>query len=317
MSANQDIPSDAPPSYSDATGASSSRPNANTSRHDGQANNSHLDVPGKSHGSIPPHHRRSMEDENRPLPKGWVRTFDPTNSHQFFVDTTKDPPRSIWVHPYDDDEYLSTLSTEERERIEQESMGRGHPPSKADILAGDTDDEDDHHPTASSSAHHDQDLPPRVGGKGKGKQTFGRKLKDKLTGMTHEERAEERKRRAEEEQRMYEQHLRIRQAMSRAAQTGQPQLLGKDKDGKDLYIEPPSYAGGYGGAYPGGYNPYGSGGIYTTPNARYIRPSNPYNRPNGMGYGGGYGLPLALGGGLMGGMLLGDMAMGGFGGGGL
>jgi len=36
-----------------------------------------------------------------------------------------------------------------------------------------------------------------------------------------------------------------------------------------------------------------------------------------MGYGGGYSLPLALGGGLMGGMLLGDMAMGGFGGGGL
>jgi len=57
-------------------------------------------------------------------------------------------------------------------------------------------------------------------------------------------------------------------------------------------------------------------GVYTTPNARYIRPSNPYSRPYGSGYGGGYGLPLGLGlgGGLMGGMLLGDMAMGGFGG---
>lgn len=247
-----------------------------------------------------------MEDELRPLPPGWVRTFDPEHSHQFFVDTTKDPPRSIWVHPYDDDEYLSTLTSEERERIEEESMGRGHPLSKDDIVASHTDDEDhhDHDPPISG------DLPPRPD-KGKGKdRSFGRKMKDKLTGTTHEEREQERARRAERERQMYEQHQRIRRAMAEAQRTGQPVHVGKDGDGKDIYIEPPApppgpYGyGGYGqGAY--GYNPYRQG-IYTTPNARYIRPPNPYARPAGYGYGGGYGLPLMMGGGLLGGLLIGD-----------
>ncbi|KXL46862.1 hypothetical protein M433DRAFT_153283 [Acidomyces richmondensis BFW] len=284
------IPTDAPPSYDDATGpSSSSRPHATSI-------SSRLSIPGSHDSKIPPEHRRSMEDERRPLPKGWVRTFDPQSHHQFFVDTTADPPRSIWTHPYDDEEYLRSLSSEERERIEQESMHRGYPPRTA----------------SSSSFHTPEELPPR-----EGKKSLGRKLKDKVTGTTHEQRVQERRMRAEQEQRAYEQHRQMRQAMARAAETGQPQYVGKDPDGKDVYVEPPSYQGGYGGYGGGyGYNPY-EGGVYTTPNARYIRPSNPYSRPYGGGYGGGYGMPLALGlgGGLLGGMLLGDMAFGGMGGG--
>lgn len=300
------VPSDAPPAYDEVVGSSASRPNANSSSNGGN----HLQVPGTGkHGGIPAEHRRSMEDEHRPLPKGWVRSFDPENSHQFFVDTTQDPPRSTWVHPYDDEQYLSTLSSKERERVEQESMGRGHPPSKTDILSADTDDEDDQHQGASSSSHqNNQELPPRPDGKGKGKLSFGRKLKDKMTGMSHEDREKERQRRAEEEQALYERHLRIREAMATAQRTGKPQFIGKGKDGKDLYVEPAGYGDGF------GYNPYGNGATHVQGNARYIRPAAPYSRPYGMGYGGGYGLPLAMGGGLMGGMLLGDMAMGGMGG---
>ncbi|KAK3644606.1 hypothetical protein LTR56_009544 [Elasticomyces elasticus] len=318
MSSSQGIPDEAPPPYSAATGSS----NTNTGRTD----NSHLTVPGASSNShgIPTDRRRSMEDEMRPLPTGWVRSFDPESSHHFYVDTTKEPPRSIWVHPYDDDSYLKTLSSSERERVEQESLGRGHPPSKADILAGHTDDEDDehdHHIPGSSTSHAAQgaQLPPRPA---EGKKSFGRKLKDKMTGMTHEEREVERKRRAEEERVVYERHMRIRQAMVKAQQTGQPQLIGKDKNGKDLYIEPPSYNSGLGGYGGGGYgyNPYGSSGMYSAPNSRYVRPAYPYSRPYGGGFGGGYGMPLALGGGLMGGMMLGGMMGGmdgGFGGGGM
>lgn len=240
-----DIPSEPPPSYGEVTGSSSSRPNAG----------SHLNVKGASSShSIDPAHRRSMEDEGRPLPKGWVRSLDPEHHHQFFVDTTKDPPRSIWHHPYDDEEYLSTLPGEERERIEQESMGRGHPPSKHDIIAHDTDEEDDGHVAGSSSGAHGQELPPRP----EGKKSFGRKLKDKVTGMTHEERVTERKKREENERRLYEQHQKIRQAMAKAAQTGEPQLIGKDKDGKDLFIEPPAYQGGGYGGGGYGYSPYNS-----------------------------------------------------------
>lgn len=240
-----------------------------------------------------------MEDEGRPLPEGWVRTFDPREQHQFFVDTTKDPPRSTWVHPYDDDEYLSTLTSEERERIEQESLAKGKHTSTADIAAAHTDDEDDDydHRQHASSSNYPPNLPPREG-KGKGKddgRSFGRKFKDKVTGMTHEQREEERQRRYAQEQQMYERHMAIRQAMVRAQQTGQPQWVGKDGDGKDIYIEPPMYQppmGGY-GARGYGVDPY-RGGVYTTPNAKYIRPPNPYMRGRGYGYGGGYGLPLMM-----------------------
>jgi len=133
---------------------------------------------------------------------------------------------------------------------------------------------------------------------------YGRKLKDKLTSSTHEEREQERRRREELERRQYERHMQFRQAMSKAMQTGQPQFVCKDEKGRDVFVEPPAGYGpgrGYGGGGYG-YNPYASG-PYTNPNARFIRPPQPYARPYGYGYGGGIGLPLM--GGLMGGALLG------------
>lgn len=273
-----------------------------------------------------------MEDEARPLPKGWVRTFDPESEHQFFVDTTADPPRSIWHHPYDDDEFLDKLPAAERERIEQESMtsylGNGkHDPSMEDYIHSHSDLEDDAtHSTAagsSSSAAHTE-LPPRPDGKDKGKgkdRSFGRKLKDKVTGTTHEERQRQRAAREAEEQRMYEQHMRIRKAMAKALQTGEPQPIGKDKDGKELYISPPKqgyggnpYAGGIGGGmgmggYGNAYNPYASG-MYASP-GMYARPGYAYGRPMYGGYGGygrrpGMGMGMPLAGGLLGGALLGS-----------
>lgn len=69
--------------------------------------------------------RRSMELEERPLPEGWVRQWDTNSQHHFYVghfplslrhrrhvdpidqvDTRTNPPRSIWNHPLEDDEYL-------------------------------------------------------------------------------------------------------------------------------------------------------------------------------------------------------------------
>lgn len=73
---------DSPPTYSQATGSSTTGSRLG-------------DKPKGASSNIPPHDRRSMEDENRDLPTGWVRTYDPKNSHQFFVDTTSNPPRSI------------------------------------------------------------------------------------------------------------------------------------------------------------------------------------------------------------------------------
>ena len=264
-----------------------------------------------------------MEDEGRALPEGWIRQYDPKEDHQFFVDTKANPPRAIWHHPYDDDQFLRTLSSEERERVQE----LNRVPTRHDI--GADSDEEEHETSAAagkrtttparpsvSAGGPSAELPPRPQ-----KQGFGSKLKDKVTGSTHEEREERRKQRAEEEKRQYEAHLAYRRAMNRAMETGQPQLLGKDKDGHDIFIEPPTglnqgYGGGYGQGYSGGgygINPYRQGpyanpyqtGAYANPNARFIRPQNPYNRPYGYGYGGGYGLPLA--GGLLGGALLGGL----------
>ncbi|KAH9224208.1 hypothetical protein DL95DRAFT_400735 [Leptodontidium sp. 2 PMI_412] len=262
-------------------------------------NNNNLQVPNTRNG-IPPHDRRSMEDEFRSLPHGWTRQYDEQSHHQFFVDTLATPPRSIWHHPYDDEEYLSSVTPEERSRIQ--SLHRV--PTHADIQAESSGD-DEHE--ASSSSH---PPPPPRGNTEKlsGAHKFGRKMKDKLTSSTHEEREAQRRQRAEEEQQAYERHLHIRRQMSKAMETGQPQLLGKDRNGKDVYIEPPQMPTGYGyggGGY--GYNPYNQGpyGPYGNQGVRYMRPAYPYGRPYGGGYGGGYGLPLV--GGLVGGAVLGGL----------
>lgn len=287
-------PTEPPPPYQASSSSAPPKP-------------THLEVPHKTRNGIPPSMRRSMEDEARPLPANWVRQYDSKSHHQFFVDTSTSPPRSIWHHPYDDETYLSSLSPEERERVQ--SL---HPvPSRADIEAESSGDDEGLHFEGSGSGsggggyHAQKEEPP------KGMHKFGRKMKDKLTSSTHEEREAARLKREEEEREAYRQHLHIRQQMSKAAETGEPQLLGKDRQGRDVYIEPPAGPGGFGGGYGGGgygngygYNPYNQG-PYANPNVRFIRPQNPYARPYGMGYGGGYGLPLV--GGLTGGLLLGGL----------
>lgn len=306
--ASSSIPTDAPPSYESVTG-NSSTPNPPIRRvsTDGPASRT-------NRNGIPPEHRRSMEDESRPLPPGWVRQFDPIEQHQFFVDTRASPHRSIWTHPYDDPEYLSTLSPEERKQ-----HARMHRTMTLDDVAAESSD-DEGHAQPSRSAQPSSagaQLPPRPTGTSsdqpKGLSKLGRKWKDKLTATTHEERQRSRQVRAEQEERAYALHIAFRQALLRAYQTGQPQFVAKDAHGKDVYVEPPGGVGrqGFGsgrmqgGAY--GYNPY-SQGPYADPNARFVRPPQPYGRPYGYGYGGGYGglgvgAPIAAG--LVGGALLG------------
>ncbi|KAH8835484.1 hypothetical protein DL96DRAFT_1574437 [Flagelloscypha sp. PMI_526] len=46
-------------------------------------------------------------DSDLPLPFGWVKQVDPATNHAFWVDTKAQPPRSIWVHPYYDPQFLS------------------------------------------------------------------------------------------------------------------------------------------------------------------------------------------------------------------
>ncbi|KAL6707857.1 hypothetical protein ACN47E_003757 [Coniothyrium glycines] len=275
-------PAEPPPTYEAATGSSSSEPTPGIHRVS-------TDGPARriERNGIPPERRRSMEDELRELPPGWVRSFDPETSHQFFVDTRSNPPRSIWVHPYDDEQYLSTLSPEDRKRHTRIHRTM----TLDDVAAEDSDVEDELPPRPKASAGETQPT---------GIHKFSRKLKDKLTGQTHEDRERARAHRAEQERQAYIAHMKARQAMIRAMETGEPQFLWKDRQGRDVYIEPPHGAYGPRGAY--GYNPYER---YHNPNARYMRPVTPYGRPHGYGYGGGAGLPIAAG--FLGGAMLGGL----------
>lgn len=289
-------PPDAPPSYAQATGDSaSSKPKPS----------SHLEVPSAKNG-IPAQARRSMEDLQRPLPEGWVRQYDPKEDHQFFVNTKETPPRSYWEHPLDNPDVLKSLSSEEREKLQAEE-------DKLRTLRADhSDDEHEHE-------HFPPELPARPTGSkpptgskqpDTQKKSFGEKLKDKVTGQTHDERVRDRAQRAEEDRQAYEAHLKLRRAMQQAQISGQPQFFAKDRDGRNIYIEPPGGPGyGFGGYGARGYgvNPYqaSQGGPYSDPNARFIRPGYPYNRPYGGYPGGGYGVPVA--GGLLGGLLLGGL----------
>jgi hypothetical protein len=245
-----------------------------------------------------------MEDENRPVPEGWIRQFDPSENHQFFVDTRTSPPRPIWHHPYDDEQYMLSLSAEERSHIQETNRV----PNAA--VEGESSNDEFNEPEQPSAIARGLDAT----GQPVGTRKLGRRMKDALTNTTHEQREARRRMREEEERRAYEVHQRFRAAMAKAAQTGEPQLLGRDSDGRDVYIEPP-YEGGsrLAGAQMYGsraycYNPFIQG-PYGYPNARFTRPTQPYSRPLGSGYGGGYGgrlgMPLmGLGGGLMLGNLL-------------
>ncbi|KAK4450226.1 hypothetical protein QBC34DRAFT_448282 [Podospora aff. communis PSN243] len=286
------IPDEPPPSYEQAT---SSEPESSLRR--------------SERNGIPLRARRSMEDELRPLPEGWVRTFDPATHHQFFVDTKADPPRSIWHHPYDDEQFLQTLPPTERDRV----RASARIPNKADVAAESTD-EDAYHSDGNASQ-------PR--------RRLGRKFKDKITGTTHEQRAAERRRREAQEQEAYQQHVAFRKGMIEATRTGRPQYIGKDKNGQDLYLEPAgrgfpgvdnihrlspylsevSYGPSRRPGPPGRYlrpefDMYGMGAGYGAGN--WNRPNMAYRRPVGMGYGGGMGFPLFAP--LMGGVLLGSLA---------
>ncbi|RYP85459.1 hypothetical protein DL770_005017 [Monosporascus sp. CRB-9-2] len=352
--ANQEAPNSPPPSYQEATGGSATtRPSAAAPSSSSSRNNRRQPRfrPGERNG-IPPDRRRSIEDECRPLPEGWVRRFDPDTQHQFFVDTRADPPRSIWTHPLDDRDYLASLSPAERARAEEED-GRwfqhhfgGESDDEGggggirrrftgdDIMAETTDSDSD-----SDDHHHQQRHQGAAGAPSSAKPTaqakseggFGRRLKDKLTGTTHEQREAARRKREEEERELYRQHMAFRGGLLAAIRDDRPQLLGHDTSGRPVYLEPPGsgYAGvsgvtrlsprvtevhyrpgagplpdelargarfvrpeGYAG--PGLAPAFPAGGmIYPGGATRYYgRPMGPYTRRYGMGYGGGMGFPF-------------------------
>ncbi|GAA6029022.1 hypothetical protein JCM8097_001556 [Rhodosporidiobolus ruineniae] len=286
----QDTASDPPPAYSASAqdpshlsvpSSSSSRPSGagGHRRTDSNASDFTTSDEGGQESVIPSEDRQTMMDEARLLPQGWRREFDPASQHYFYVDTHASPPRSIWTHPLDDPEYLSSHPKEAKELAASYAPPEGAPPGH-----GHGEEEKDKKGRDHVSAFEGD-------GKGKGteKRSLGRKMKDKLTGSTHEQRVAERKKRQEEEMKQYQSYLRRRQEILQAQQAGRYQPAYAAPAGPYMRAQP-YYGSGIGmPAYGyGGYGGYGYGG--------YGR------RPMG-----GMGTGMAVGGGLLGGLLLGDM----------
>ncbi|KAG8722911.1 hypothetical protein FRC08_000011 [Ceratobasidium sp. 394] len=166
--------------------------------------------------------RHSMEDEARPLPKGWVRDYDHANKHHFYVDTQSDPPRSIWVHPFEDEQF-------QRERPELFNPPAGPPPSGTPGNA-------DAGPSTT------QETKPE-------KKGFIQKLKDK--SAEHAARKEEERKRREAMQ---------REAIQRYTMRRQEMLQQRQAQQQARYGQGPLYGSqnGYGhGQYPSPGMAYG------------------------------------------------------------
>ncbi|WVR09412.1 hypothetical protein IAU60_006479 [Kwoniella sp. DSM 27419] len=251
--------------------------------------------------------RRSMDDEQRDLPEGWVRCFDTKSQHAFYVD--EKTKRSTWLHPYDDPEFLRSLpdthpahpdSREARQIRKQSNDEYAMEQQRKAKSAKGAEKKDESH----GAAHHDKDH----------ERNWFQRKKDQVIG-TKEERAKAKadKARAREEQRkkLIEAQAiynRRRQELIQK-QLNDPatrRIYAADPYGYSAPLTPFSRAGGlysspYGYGYGGGYGRRGYGGLGY----------------GGYGYGGGLGGPMLLGGGagLMGGMMLGSAMGGGFGGG--
>ncbi|KAG1749854.1 uncharacterized protein EDB91DRAFT_1109992 [Suillus paluster] len=263
-----------------------------------------------------------------PLPEGWIQEYDPQQKHPFWVDTKAKPPRAIWVHPYEDEQFLSenpdikakveklqgaTLAEPPPYEQRRHSFSGGEPdvvPFRSDAKSS-KEKKSSNNAKASGSAstpsideHHDDE---------RKRGMFG-KLKDKAIG-TKEEREAHKKLKAEERAREEEQreaHRKLR-AEQRAREEEQlREARRRNLEERAAYMQqhggnvPYGGYGGYSGAGYSGYSQYGppAGDPYAYNNRR---------RTGGGGLGGGMALPLL--GGLAGGLLLGDMLSGGFDGG--
>ncbi|KLO17071.1 hypothetical protein SCHPADRAFT_188013 [Schizopora paradoxa] len=138
------------------------------------------------------------DDDTRPLPYGWVKQWNSDYAQHFYVrfaevgvakrymrtdcnhqvDTKADPPRSIWVHPLDDEQYLKGHPEAREKSPSPYRPPAGPPPPGASSSAAST---------SSSRGDELRNRMERDKDKGGEKRGFLGKIKDSVIG-TKEER---------------------------------------------------------------------------------------------------------------------------------
>ncbi|KAJ6519690.1 hypothetical protein C8R45DRAFT_952387 [Mycena sanguinolenta] len=162
---------------------------------------------------------------DRPLPYGWITQVDSNSGHRFWVDTKATPPRSIWVHPLDDEQYIREHPDQKTPHAaDQKTPQYSAPPTPAQ--------------TPGSSSGYASPSGPKK------KQGFLGKLKEKVVG-TEEEREQERRHKAEQKRQMMELRERRHQemlaeqaAMYQRQQQQQQQMYAQQQ----MYPQQPQYA---------------------------------------------------------------------------
>jgi hypothetical protein len=234
------------------------------------------------------------------------------------------PPRSIWVHPFDDPQFLVSItgsrpnvsdddnhsvSDEHHSGVPSPASGSFNPDSKDTASQTKRDSSLLNVPgTSSSSSRPNSSTTPSYptsatkDGKQKDRGFFG-KLRDSAIG-TKEERAakkrEKEKRREERNKRRHEEELRYIEARNRLIEERRKQYEAEAEAYRARGAVAPPYGSSYGNGSYGAPHPGAYGGPVYMPDYGYGQ--SPYGRRGG-GFGGGG----ALLGGLVGGLLLGDL----------
>jgi len=234
-----------------------------------------------------------MQPERYPLPFGWVKEVDQSSGRSFYVDTKATPPRSIWTHPYEDDEYLKA-HPDVREKVKTNRFGGSEP----DLPPPSFEESQRRHSFGEGRPSSSQQSRPTsmpVAGSSKPRGPIGT-LKDQLFGTKEERKADKLRRKEQDRLRREAQQQQIQQENLARQQyyASQQSQCGND----------PRFGGGYDRGFGGGYDPRFGGPGY----------GGGFGSNSRRRGGGGIGLPLL--GGLAGGLLLGDILDGGFGGGG-
>lgn len=250
-----------------------------------------------------------------------------SHQHFYYVDTTAHPPRSIWTHPLDDATFLKAnpqfqdLARGARGRPSEDAgtSDAPAPPSFAPPAHAPP-------PQISSQRHKSSGISrqQRIKAAGDaaaeeargepeptGLKKISRHIKENTTGKDRIARRREAAEKAEAQKIVREERREAAQAFIKAAQTGQPQLVGTDeRNGTTYFAEPPMPGVPIQMILRTFPPPYGFESRRDG-NTIYMRPAAPpmyggRGMYGGGGYGG-YGMGMPIMGGMLGGALLGGM----------
>jgi hypothetical protein len=219
--------------------------------------------------------RQRLEDKNRLPPEEQIQHPGGKKWHRLLIERTQKATKSTTGPLCDETQHPKVLPTVQGQEPDSKSAISDTNTNSSSSYADDESDSDD----ASTIIPEKRGVRVNIGFPGS-IVMLGRKLKDRMTHTTHEEREMTRRLRAAERERVLRWEHKIRRTMSKAMDSGQPQYLHTDGDGMDVYVEPPDRAAAASASSSKtttrdiDTNPLSP---YHDPNARFVKPKYTYD----------------------------------------